>query len=69
MKRTSRQRLLDAGMIVVIKAARMGDTVRAAHEARRMLQDHPDCGMTELEIVEFLLRVAIEHRVTVDTRT
>lgn len=66
---TVRQRLFSESMVVIAKAIRNEQAVPAGLEARRLLQEHPDCGLSEEDIREHLVRLAVENRLAVDTAT
>ena len=61
-----RQRVLAASAVIVARAGLHGEPVPVLREARQLLSDHPDCGMTEREISDHLPRVASESGVAVD---
>ena len=62
----SRRRVFDAAMAVIDRATREREPILPAHEARRLLHENPDCGLTEWDISEFLVRLAIEHGLAAD---
>ncbi len=64
---TSREKIFKKSLVVIAKAARNGVAVHAGHEARRLLKEHPDCGMTERDIIEHLVGLAVEGGLSVDT--
>lgn len=61
-----RRLILDEARSVIAKAARTDRVVFTSHEAKRLAQLHPDCGMTEEEISRELFELAVEKRLAVD---
>lgn len=65
--RPSRQRILGACMVIVVKAQRNGGVILAAQEAARLFSENPNCGFSENGISEHLIRLAVENRIAVDS--
>jgi hypothetical protein len=61
------QRVFEAAMSIVDRASHTRESILPAHEARRLLAANPDCGLSERDISEFLVRLAIEHGLATDT--
>lgn len=61
-----RQLVRDEARVIVAKAARGDGVVFPAREAKRIVQNHPQGGMTEDEIRRELSQLAVERRLAVD---
>ena len=56
----------DEALMIIAKTARAGRVMSPSREARCILQSHPDCGVSEDEIRQELLELAVERRLAVD---
>ena len=63
----SRQAVFQKSLALVDEAMRTTGVVLAAHEAARLYREHPDCGLSEVDIRENLVQIAIEQRLAIDT--
>ncbi len=60
------QVVFEAAMSIVDRASNSREPILPFHEARRLLRENPDCGLTEWDISEFLVRLAIEYGLAAD---
>jgi len=59
------QLLLDAALIIVETHALEGGSLLVKHEAKLLMERHPDSTMTAAEIEAELVRLTAKHRVLV----
>ncbi len=63
----SRRNVFDLSLAVIEKVKANGKIVFAAQEAAQLLRENPDCGLSEHDISEHLVRLAVENHLGVDT--
>lgn len=63
----SRERVFTESRDIIAKAARTGESVWAGHEAHRLYRENPDCGLSETDIRNYLVQLAVESKLPIDT--
>ncbi len=63
----TRQRVFNESLVIIAKALRNSEAVLAGHEAQRLFRENPDCGLSEEDIRDHLVRLAVEEKLAVDT--
>jgi hypothetical protein len=57
--------LIDAGLMIVMKYLRDGETLPLTAVCLRLLSEHPACQMSFEEIKRYLIRTVVDHHVGV----
>ena len=62
-----RQRVFNEAAILVARAANNRKVVPAGREGERLYRENPGCDMSESGIIEYIVRLAMEKKLTIDT--
>ena len=62
-----RQKVFDEAAMLVARAASNHKVVSAGREGERLYRENPGCDMSESGIIEYIVRLAREKRLTIDT--